>query len=82
MVITITTSTITTITSMVALGVIAGTSLAVVLSWIGLLGTRVLASATRSGSAQRISTFITVGILPLTIVFLVILSMKVAGVLS
>ena len=82
MIVSITTSTITTITSLGASGLIAGLSLMVVLCWIGLLSTRVLASSTHSGSGQRIATFLGVGILPLTMVFLVILAVKIAGVLS
>ena len=82
MIASITTSTITTISSMVNPGLVAALSLVVVLCWLGLLSTRVLASSSGSGPAQRVATFLNVGILPLTIVFLVILAVKTAAILS
>jgi hypothetical protein len=77
MIASITTTTITSITSVVASGVVAAVGLAVVIIWLALLGTKVIAGVSSSPRGRSIAAFINVGVIPLTIVFGAIFILKV-----
>jgi riboflavin transporter FmnP len=82
MVVTVTTTTVTTITSIVALGLVGTVTLLATLNWLSLLVTRVLASATDISPVQRIARSSVIGILPFTVVFIIIFSVKLAEILG
>ncbi|MDD5700809.1 MAG: hypothetical protein PHU23_02060 [Dehalococcoidales bacterium] len=78
----VTTSTVVSVTSMVGLGLVTAVTLIAVLNWLGLLTARVLLSASPTGSTQHINRFLSVGIIPFTIVFIVIFSVKLVEILG
>ena len=84
MIITVTSSTVTSITTIAAMGLTAALSIAVVVSLIAFLATKHLASATHPGSSpyiSRISKFANVAILPMVMAFVVILAVKIIEII-
>ncbi len=79
MITTITTSTITTVAAM---GLAAGITIAAVICLIIFLATKELAGAGVSASSKRMAKFLNVGIIPLVFAFLVVLTVKITEVLS
>jgi hypothetical protein len=82
MLVSINTIIFATITSGISSGLMETLSLVAVLGWLGLLIMRLLVSVNDSGTAQRFTASLNVGILPLSIVFLVILAMNIIGALD
>jgi len=72
---------ITTVTKITALGLEATTSVALVVILIVFLVSRELGGVGSHNVHLRISRFVTVGILPLVLVFVVILVMKIIELL-
>ncbi len=82
-VITVTTvTTVTTVSTISAMVLTAAISMAAVVTLIGFLATKELASVSNSNFPQRIAKFLSVGILPLVMVFAVVVAVKVAEVLA
>ncbi len=79
MITTVTTSTITTVAAM---GLAAGITIAAVICLIIFLATKELAGAGVSVSSKRMAKFLNVGIIPLVFAFLVVLTVKITEVLS
>jgi len=79
MITTVTTSTITTVAAM---GLTATISIVAVVTLIGFLTTKELASANLSPSSQLIARFLSVGILPMVMAFAIIVAVKIAEVLA
>lgn len=77
-----TVTTVTTITSIAAMGFTAALGIAAVVSLVVFLVTKELASANRSGPWAQIAKFANVGIWPLTIVFGIIVGIKIVEVLA
>ena len=85
MIITVTTSTISTITSVttvVAMGLTAAISIIAVATLVGFLATKELASVTNSSFPQRLAGFLSIGILPLVMVFAAIVAVNIAVALG
>lgn len=78
----VTSVTTTTITSIAAMGFAAALGIAAVVSLVIFLVTKELASANRSGPWAQIAKFANVGIWPLTIVFGIIVGIKIVEVLA
>ena len=76
-----TVTTVTTVTTIAALGITAAISIAAVTTLIAFLTTRELASTGDSPFPLRIAKFASVGILPLIIAFVAIVTIKIAEVL-
>ncbi len=82
MITTVTTSTITTVTMIAAMGWAVVISTAAVASLIAFLATKELASASLSSSSQLIARFLNVGIVPLMMVFVVVVASRIAEALA
>ena len=82
MIITVTTSTVTTITTIAAMGLTAAFSITAIATLVGFLATKELASATHSSSPQRVAKFLSVGIIPLVMAFVVIVAIKFVELLA
>ncbi len=82
MIITVSTGTVTTVTSIAAMGLTTAVSIAAVASLILFLIIRELANAGGSGTSLRIARFFGVGILPLVMAFAVIVAVKIAEVIA
>ncbi len=82
MISTVTISTISTVTTIAAMGLTVTVSVAAIVALIALLITRELAGATDSGSPQHLARFLSIGILPLILVFAVIVTAKIVQVLA
>ena len=82
MISTVTTSTVTIITTVAALGLTAALSAAAIFTLITFLGIKELAGASRSVTLRSNARFLNVGIFPITMVFAVIAAVKIAEVLS
>lgn len=78
----ITTVTVSTVTTMVAMGLTAVVTIAAVVSLLCFLVTRELASAHGSSTSLRVAKFLSVGILPLAMAFAVIVAVRIAEVLG
>jgi len=78
----VTSVTTTTITSIAAMGFASALGIAAVVSLVVFLVTKELASANRSGPWAQIAKFANVGIWPLTIVFGIIVGIKIVEVLA
>ena len=76
-----TVTTVTTVTTIAALGLTGVISIAAVVLLILFLTTKELAGASSRGFSLRIAKFISVGILPLVMAFVVIVAIKVVEVL-
>ncbi|MBI2979982.1 MAG: hypothetical protein HYY41_04040 [Chloroflexi bacterium] len=76
-----TVTTVTTVTVIAALGLSALISMAAVVTLIGFLVTRELATTGHSGFALRIARFASVGIIPLVMAFAAIVAIRVTGLL-
>ena len=85
MIITVTSSTVTSITTIAAMGLTAALSIAAVASLIAFLVTKQLAVAAHPGSSPRIariSRFANVAILPLVMAFVVIMAVKILEIIA
>ena len=80
--VTTTTTTVTTVSTIAAMGLTAAISMAAIVTLIGFLSTRELAVASHSRPQQHIARFLSVGIIPLIMVFAVIVIVKIAEVLA
>ena len=76
-----TVTTVTTVTTIAALGLTGVVSVAAVALLILFLTTKELAGAGNSGFSLRIAKFVSVGILPLVMAFVVIVFMRIVEVL-
>ena len=81
MISTITTTAITSVSSIAVLGLSAGISIAVVVALVAFLTTKELASSGGS-SSMRIGRFLSVGIIPLLMVFTVVVAGKITEILT
>ncbi len=77
-----TVTTVTTITTFAVLGLTGVISIAAVVLLMLFLATKELAGASRLGFSLRIAKFVSVGILPLVMVFAVIVTVKIVEVLA
>ena len=77
-----TVTTVTTVTTIAALGLTGVISIAAVVLLMLFLTTKELAGASNLGFSLRIAKFVSVGILPLAMVFAVIVFMKIVEVLA
>ena len=77
-----TVTTVTTVTTIAALGLTAAVSIAAVVLLVLFLTTKELAGASGSRFSLRIAKFVSVGILPLVMAFVVIVAMKIVEVLA
>jgi len=77
-----TVTTVTTVTTIAALGITGVVSIAAVVLLMLFLTTKELAGASSSGFSLRMAKFVSVGILPLVMVFAVIVFMKIVEVLA
>jgi len=82
MITTITTSTVTTVTTIAAMGLTAAVSMIAVATLLGFLTTKELAGAMSSSVSQRLARYITIGVLPMVIVFVVVVAVKIFAVLA
>ena len=82
MITTVSTTTVTTVTAIAAMGLTAALSVVATVLLIFFLSTKELAAARGSGTALRISRFISIGIVPFLITFAVILVVQIVGILS
>ncbi len=80
--VTTTTTTVTTVSTIAAMGLTAAISIAAIVTLIGFLSTRELAVASYSRTQQHIAKFLSIGIIPLIMVFAVIVVVKIAEVLA
>jgi len=78
MVSTVSTTTVTTVTAIASMGLTAAISVAAVSILVLFLATREVAIAKGSGFSWRLGHFLSIGILPLLIAFVVIVVMKIA----
>ncbi|MDD5038463.1 MAG: hypothetical protein PHN78_04015 [Dehalococcoidales bacterium] len=74
-----TVTTVTTITTIAALGLTTAISAAMAVSLIIFLASRELAVASQSSLSLRIARFVSVGILPMVMAFIVIVAVKIVG---
>ena len=82
MISTVTVSTISTISSTItAMGMAAALSIVATVTLISFLTTKELVSVRASGSSQRISRFLNVGIIPLVLVFAAVVAAAITEVL-
>lgn len=82
MITTVTTTTVTTVTAIAAMGltsVITGAAVAVLILF---LATKELASARSSGTSLRVARFLSIGILPLAMTFMVTMAIKMVEALT
>jgi hypothetical protein len=82
MITTVSTTTVTTVTAIAAMGLTAALSMAATVLLIFFLSTRELASTRGSGFPLRISRFLSIGIVPLLITFVVIMVIQIAGIIA
>jgi len=75
-------TTVTTVTTIPALGLTSAISIAAVVLLMLFLTTKELAGASGAGLSLRVAKFVSVGILPLVMVFAVIAAMKIVEVLA
>ena len=77
-----TVTTVTTLAAIIAMGLAAAVGTLAIVSFGFLLGTKELASGSRSTAGQRLARFLSVGIWPLAITFSVLVATKVAEVIA
>ncbi len=82
MVTTISTTTVTTVTMIAAMGLTAAISMAAAVILVLFLSTKELASAGKSDISMHIGRFLGIGIVPLLVVFAVIVVVKIIEVLA
>ena len=82
MISTVTISTITTVTAIAAVGLTAAITIAAVIALTAFLTGRELAGATNSSTSRYIAKSLSIGIVPLTMVFVVIVALKVVALLT
>ncbi len=82
MITTVSTTTVTTVTAIAAMGLTATLSIAATILLVFFLSTKELAAARGSGTSLRISRYLSVGIVPLLLTFLVITVIQIAQMLS
>jgi len=82
MITTVSVSTVSTVTSMAAMGLTAVFSMCASAFLLVLLATKQLALATGNGFASRLGRFATIGIVPLLVGFGVIMAIKLFQLMS
>jgi hypothetical protein len=82
MITTISTTTVTTVTAIAAMGLTATLSVVATVLLIFFLSVKELAAARGSGTALRVSRFISIGVVPFLITFTIILVVQIVGILS
>jgi len=82
MITTVSTTTVTTVTAIAAMGLTATLSIAATILLIFFLSTKELAAAGNSGTSLRISRYLSIGIVPLLLTFMVIIVIQIAQMLS
>lgn len=82
MVTTVTTTTVTTVTMIAAMGLTAALSIAATVLLIFFLSTKELTAAGGSGTSLRVSKFLSIGIVPLLMIFAVLLAIQLIQLLS
>jgi len=79
---TVTTTTVTTVTMIAAMGLTATLSIAATILLIFFLSTKELAAAKDSGASLRISRYVSIGIVPLLMIFAVVMVIQLLQLLS
>lgn len=82
MVTTVSTTTVTTVTAIAAMGLTAAIGMAAAVILILFLSTKELASAGSSRFSLRVARFLSIGIMPLAMVFAVIVVVKIIELLA
>ena len=82
MISTVTISTISTVTTVAAMGLTAAITVAAIISLIAFLISRELTRAHGSVACLSIARFLCIGIIPLTMAFTVIVTIKVFEVIT
>jgi hypothetical protein len=82
MITTVSTTTVTTVTAIAAMGLTAALSVAATVLLLFFLSTKELAAAKSSGFSLRISRFLSIGIVPLLMTFVVIMAIQIVQILS
>ena len=82
MVSTVTTTTVTTVTTIAALGFTATISMAAVIALVAFLGVREMASHSSLASSRLIARFLSVGVVPLVMTFVVSVVVQIAAILA
>ena len=85
MIITVTSSTVTSITTVAAMGITAALSITIIAILIPFLVTKQLTAAAHPGSSPRIariSRFANVAILPMVMAFVVIMTVKILEIIA
>ncbi|MFC1866169.1 hypothetical protein ACFLYB_05615 [Chloroflexota bacterium] len=82
MITTVSTTTVTTVTAIAAMGLTATLSIAATILLIFMLSTKELMSAKGTGSALRVSRYLTIGIVPLLMTFAVVTIIQIVQILS
>lgn len=77
-----TVTTVTTVTTIAALGLTAAVGIGAIVLLILFLAAKELAGANSSGFSIRVARFVSVGILPLLMAFVVIVIMKIIEVIT
>tara|TARA_Y100000310_G_scaffold233542_1_gene236413 strand:+ start:139 stop:387 length:249 start_codon:yes stop_codon:yes gene_type:complete len=80
MITTVSTTTVTTVTMIASMGLTAAISMAATAILIMFLSTRELAGAGKSDVSMRVARFLTIGIVPLVMVFAVIVAVRIITV--
>tara|TARA_Y100000294_G_C8291168_1_gene230847 strand:+ start:99 stop:347 length:249 start_codon:yes stop_codon:yes gene_type:complete len=80
MVTTVSTTTVTTVTTIAAMGLTAVLSMAAAIILMLFLSTKELAGVGISGFSMRVARFLSIGIVPLAMVFAVIVVVKIIEV--
>ncbi len=81
MITTVTTSTVTTVTTIAVMGLSAVISMVAVISLIIFLTTKELVSVSGSSTSLRVAKFLSVGIVPMIMAFVVIVVVKIIEML-
>ncbi|MFC1864495.1 hypothetical protein ACFLYG_01540 [Chloroflexota bacterium] len=81
MITTVTVTTVTTVTAIAALGLAGVIGIALAVTLMFFLTSRELAGASGSSFNLRIAKFVSVGILPLVMAFVVTVAVRIAEVL-
>tara|TARA_B100001971_G_C17747763_1_gene313903 strand:+ start:226 stop:474 length:249 start_codon:yes stop_codon:yes gene_type:complete len=80
MVTTVSTTTVTTVTTIAAMGLTAVLSMSAAIILMLFLSTKELASVGISGFSMRVARYLSIGIVPLAMVFAVIVVVKIIEV--
>ena len=80
MITTVSTTTVTTVTMIASMGLTAAISVAATAILILFLGTRELAGAGKSDASMQVARFLSIGIVPMVMVFAVVVVVRIIAV--